>query len=50
MKGKFPTNYYLTFSRSEDNEAECLSVLASLRAKGSAKHDRTGFVVREVTP
>jgi hypothetical protein len=94
MKGKFPTNYYLTFSRSEDNEAECLSVLAKggnvavvfavkkgqplpatwhgyrvidgdlsdvryldprnvvvgLRAKGSAKHDRTGFVVREVTP
>jgi hypothetical protein len=90
LAGKLPANYSLTFSRSEKNEAECLSVLAQggnvavvfatrkgeplpatwhgyrvidgdlsdvryldprnvvvgLRAKGSAKHDKTGFVVR----
>jgi hypothetical protein len=94
LAGKFPANYSLTFSRSETNEAECLSVLAKggnvavvfavkkgqplpatwhgyrvidgdlsdvryldprnvvvgLRAKGSARKDTTGFVVREVTP
>jgi hypothetical protein len=94
LAGKLPPNYSLTFSRSETNEAECLSVLQAggnvavvfatpkgkplpktwhgyrvidgdlsdvrsldprnvvvgLRAKGSAKRDTTGFVVREVTP
>jgi hypothetical protein len=28
-KGEHPANYYLTFSRSEDNEADCLRVLAA---------------------
>lgn len=90
LDGKLPRNYYLTFSRSEINEAECLLVLArggnvsvvfdtkkgealpatwngyrvidgdesdvrigdgrgvvvGLRAKGRAKKDVTGFVVR----
>ena len=28
LSGKFPSNYSLTFSRSENNEAKCLDVLA----------------------
>jgi hypothetical protein len=28
LRGDFPTNYHLTFSRSESNEAKCLDVLA----------------------
>jgi len=28
-RGEFPTNYHLTFSRSETNEQECLQVLAA---------------------
>lgn len=30
-RGEFPSNYYLTFSRSEKNEEECLRVLSSGR-------------------
>jgi hypothetical protein len=89
LAGKLPPNYHLTFSRSEDNEAQCLeflrnggnvavvfgtkkgeplpeswhgypvidgdvddyrpadpvNVVVGLRAKGSAKKDRSGFVV-----
>jgi hypothetical protein len=29
LKGDLPTNYHLTFSRSETNEAKCLEVLAN---------------------
>jgi hypothetical protein len=84
--GKLPSNYHLTFSRSECNQADCLRVLAAggtvavvfsdanlpalwegftvvsgdetdmrfadkpgtvigLYAKGTAKHDASGFVV-----
>ena len=28
LSGRFPSNYSLTFSRSENNEAKCLDVLA----------------------
>lgn len=87
MEGKCPPNYYLTFSRSEENWKSCKEVLknkftvatvfdsvpkkyegfkvfdadetdlrfldpkgqiAGLKAKGKAKKDTTGFVVRGV--
>ena len=28
LQGKLPKNYHLTFSRSEDNEPECLDILS----------------------
>lgn len=87
LAGNFPTNYHLTFSRTESNDADCLGILANggtvaivqmgpyvpgwwcgastidgdasdlrfldppgsivaLKAKGRAKNDRTGFVIR----
>lgn len=85
LRNDRPTNYHLTFSRSESNDKECLEALAKghnvavvfdqlpetwngyrvidgdetdlrfldpkgvvvgLKAKGDAKNDRTGFVVR----
>lgn len=85
LKGDFPKNYHLTFSRSEKNEADCLEILRmggsvacvfdkiptkwkrfkvidgdeddlrflnkgviGLKAKGRAKHDTTGFVIRNL--
>jgi len=85
-RGDMPSNYHLTYSRSENNEAKCLNVLRSggnvavvfddkelpltwhrfrvhnadntdlrfldprgvqgLYAKGRAKHDKDGFVVK----
>jgi hypothetical protein len=86
LSGKLPSNYYLTFSRSEDNQAECEQVLKAggniavvfektlpetylgykvingdetdlrftdeknvvvgLKAKGKAKKDLIGFIVK----